>query len=102
MRKNQLKCLRYIMRKEGMENLTFTRHTESKRNSGKQRLTYLKRLCKWIVEQGMGGIVKETKCYKGSEVMEIHDHPRPEIKWRIEKFGTYMTFIICIDIRAKE
>lgn len=38
-------------------------------------------LSKWIVEQGLGEIIKKTKfikCYKGLEFMASHDHQYPK------------------------
>lgn len=40
-RRRQLKFLGYIMKKEGLKNLTVTGHIEGKRDKGKQHITYL-------------------------------------------------------------
>ena len=50
-RKQQLECLGLVMRKEGLENLTLTGKVERKRSRGRQHLTYLERLSKWMAER---------------------------------------------------
>ena len=50
-RKQQLKFLGHIMRKEGLENLTLTGQIEGKRSRGRQRLIYLEGLNNWVAEQ---------------------------------------------------
>lgn len=44
------------MRKGNPENLTLTCLIEGKRDREKQRVTYLKRLCKWMAEETLGRI----------------------------------------------
>lgn len=39
------------MKKESLENWTLTRHTEGKRGRRNQQITYLMRLCEWMVVQ---------------------------------------------------
>ena len=50
-RKRQLQFLEHIMRKERLENLTLTGRIEGKRSRGRQRLTYLGSLSKWMAAQ---------------------------------------------------
>lgn len=63
------------MRTEGFENLTHAGHIVGNRERGKQRITYPRRLCKWMTEHGRGAIVKRqtllsaTKDYKLWRVM---------------------------------
>lgn len=52
------KFLGRIMRKEGMENPILTEQIQSKRDRGKQHITYLTCLCKCLAEQGLGEINK--------------------------------------------
>lgn len=54
MRKRQFKCLGYVMRKEGLENLILKRQIEGKRNRGKQCKKYLMGLSKLMVEHSLG------------------------------------------------
>lgn len=42
-----------------MENLTLTIHNKDKRNGRKWQLTYIMSLCKWIMEQDLGGIERK-------------------------------------------
>lgn len=44
--KRQLNFLRRIMGKEGLEKLTLTGDIECKKERGKQRITYISRLCR--------------------------------------------------------
>lgn len=55
------KFLMYIMRKEGSENLTLREYIESKRNMGKQWVTYLMGLCEWMAEQSHKDMVMGKK-----------------------------------------
>jgi len=50
-RKRQMQFLGHIMRKDGLENLTITGKIEGKRSRGRQRITYLESLSKWIASQ---------------------------------------------------
>lgn len=47
--------LRNITRKGGLENLTHAGHTEEKKSRGKQRVAYLRSLCKDMKEQKLKG-----------------------------------------------
>lgn len=69
-RKRQLKILGHIMRKEGLENLILTGHTEGKRDSGIQRITCLTSLCKWLAEQRLGKIVNRQNLQKTGNYRE--------------------------------
>lgn len=44
----ELEFLRHIMKRGSLENLTHTRHTEGKRDEGRQQATYLMSLCEWM------------------------------------------------------
>lgn len=46
------------MMKEGLLNLTLTGYIESNMDKGKQQISYLTSLCKWMDEQGVGEIVR--------------------------------------------
>lgn len=69
------------MRKEGMENLTLTRHIESQRSRGKQQITYK------FGQMNEGTWVTKTshkltsieESNKRQEAMESH-----ELRWHIE------------------
>lgn len=54
----QLKLLKSIMRKEGPENLIYTRHTESKKSGKRQQNIYITILCKLIADQKPGKKIK--------------------------------------------
>lgn len=57
---------------EDLEKLTFKGHNESKRNRGKQRITYQTSMCKWLVKKEIqrdGEKTKLTKNNKGKEVV---------------------------------
>ena len=41
----------HVVRKEGLQNLPLTGKIEGKRSRGRQRLTYLKSLSKWMTER---------------------------------------------------
>lgn len=43
---------------QGLENLTLIGRIEGKKDRGKQRVTCLTSLCKWMEEQEVGGTVK--------------------------------------------
>ena len=47
-RKRQLESLGYILWKDCMENLCITGFVDGKRNRGRQRITSLDSLCKWM------------------------------------------------------
>lgn len=49
--------MRHTIKKDGSENLTLTRHKDGNRNRERRRETHIKDLCKWMIEQGLGGIV---------------------------------------------
>lgn len=83
-----LKFLGHIIRKEGMEKLILTRQIEGKKERRKQCITYLARLSKWMEEQGLGEITKNTKfikTYKEQEIVESHDRLCPEGTRHIKK-----------------
>lgn len=42
------------------------------------KVTCLTSLCKRIVEQDLGGIVRYKYCLEQSEIVQNHDHSRPE------------------------
>lgn len=48
------------MRKEGFKNLKLTRYSEGNRSRGKQQVTELINLCKWIAEKRLEDIVRGT------------------------------------------
>ena len=50
-RKRQIEFLGHVMRKEGLEELMLTGRVNGKRSRGRQRLTYLESLSKWMTEQ---------------------------------------------------
>ena len=50
-RKRQLQFFQHIMKKEGLENLKITGKIEGKRRRGRQQLTYLESLSKWMAAQ---------------------------------------------------
>lgn len=45
------------MRTKGLENLTLTKHIEGRRSRGHQCATFIKNLCKWMIEKKVGGMV---------------------------------------------
>lgn len=45
------------MRKEGVENLTFTGHIENRRSRVKLRVTYFKCVYEWMAKHGKRGMV---------------------------------------------
>lgn len=51
------------MKKDVLDNLTHTSHVDVKMDRGKQRITYVTSLYKWLSEQGVGGIAKKIKRY---------------------------------------
>lgn len=62
-----------------MENLALSRYIKSKSDRGKQRLTYLTVLCKWLTDQGLG--VKNSKSYKEQKTVEaVITHSRRHIE----------------------
>lgn len=70
------------MRKEVLENMTLTRHIESKRNREKQGVTYVTSSCKCLINQALGEIPKRqilrrlTK--KKQLIVESPERSRPE------------------------
>ena len=50
-RKRQIEFFGHVMRKEGLEELMLTGRVNGKRSRGRQRLTYLESLSKWMTEQ---------------------------------------------------
>lgn len=97
-RNRYLKFLGYIMRKESVDNLTVTGYIKSKRNRGKECITYLTNLCKWLAKQEISRFSKDTKFtkeYKGREVVANHDYPLPEEICCIEKEG-----ICCLKVSS--
>lgn len=55
--RKKIKFLGQIMRKDDLENLIPTQHTDGKKCRWKQKATYLMSLCKWMTKQGLGEIV---------------------------------------------
>ena len=47
-RNRQLEFLGHILRKDGMENLCITGFVDRKRSRGRQLITFLDSLCKWM------------------------------------------------------
>lgn len=47
------------VRKESLEKLTLTGHTEKKERGGKYQVSYVKNLSKWIAEEGL--VIKMKK-----------------------------------------
>lgn len=79
-RMKHLKFLASIKRKVGLENLLLTRHIEARRDRGKQCITYVTILSKWLPEQCLG-VTKNSlisKSYKGEGICERHDHICPD------------------------
>lgn len=65
----------------------YSQDIEGKSDSAKQRITYLARLCKWIVEHGLGVITKSKSItsFNGHEIMESCYRQHPEGRRRIEE-----------------
>lgn len=74
--KRHFKFLGLIIRKEDMKNLTLAGYNKCKRGTGKQRVIYITGLCK-----GSGDSKRENiaESYKGWDVVEIHEQPRPAV-----------------------
>lgn len=66
-RKRQLKFIKYIMGKEGLDNLTLTGNSESKKVREKWRLTNLAGLCEWLAEQEVERIVRKSNIAKSNK-----------------------------------
>lgn len=68
------------------KNWILTGHIEGKRDRGKQHITYLLNLCKWMAEQVLGEIAKRQfiKSYKVQEIVDSYDCLYPEGTWNIE------------------
>lgn len=69
-----------FLRKENLENIILTPHTESKRDIGKQQVTYLISFCKCTAEQREreGGIVKGQTLLRTTlhrKVVVGYNHP---------------------------
>lgn len=53
-----LKFIGQLMGKDGLENLTLTRHAEGTKTSRKQRVTCITNLCTWITEHRDRKVIK--------------------------------------------
>ncbi len=60
-RKGQMEFLGHVMRKGGLENLSLTGRIQGKRARGRQRMTYMESLCKWMNTQLRDGNVTVQK-----------------------------------------
>lgn len=59
------------MRKAGLGKLILRGHIEGKTGRGKQLITYLEILSKWMTEQDLGEIEKKfIRSYKGQGIVE--------------------------------
>lgn len=65
-----------------MRTLTFT----FKRDIGKQRMTYIESLSKWMAEEGWGKIKKIIKSSKRQKIVKSYDRKRPEITRHMEDY----------------
>ena len=65
-RKRQLEFLGHVMRKEGLENLSVTGKINGKRSRGRQRLTYIASISRWMnaTEQEVLNTTKDRKKWK--------------------------------------
>jgi len=63
-KKRQLEFLGHILRKDGMENLCITGFVDGKRNRGRQRITFLDSLCKWMYGQAPAQNLRLAKLWK--------------------------------------
>lgn len=75
-----------MMRKESLENLTPTGHTEGERNR-RQQVTYLTSFHKWVANQGQRCMVKNRKVIclnKRQEVVMGHGRSHSERSWYIK------------------
>lgn len=66
------------MKKEGLNNFTFTGYSESKRGSGKYRIMYQISMCERMTEQGIEVKRYIATSYKGWQVVEGHNQQHPE------------------------
>ena len=86
-RKRQLEFLGHTLRKDGMENLCITGFVEGKRGRGRQSITSLDSLTKWMngkfPEQNLTS-AKLLKIARDRSV-EDHDHLRPQWAWYLKK-----------------
>ena len=71
-RKRQLEFLGHVMRKEELENLSVTGKINGKRSRGRQRLTYIARISRWMKITEV-----DIKDHKRQEELEVHDRRRP-------------------------
>lgn len=58
-RKRRLAFLALVIRKESLDILALTRHNKGKCGKGKHWIIYLGRFCKWMIKQGLWGIVRK-------------------------------------------
>lgn len=65
-------------KERGFGKLSLIKHTEGKRDNGKQRITNLTSSCQWMREPGFSKKRNIDKSYKGWKIMERHDRPRRE------------------------
>ena len=65
-RKRQLEFLGHVMRKEGLENLSVTGKINGKRSRGRQRITYIASISRWMnaTEQEVLNTTKDRKKWK--------------------------------------
>ena len=85
----KIEFLGHVTRKEGLEELMLTQRVNGKRSRGRQRLTYLENLSKWMTEQ-----VDERE---KSEVarLKILRTAKDRVLWRslvanvLREYGTY-------------
>lgn len=65
-------------------NLTLTEHIESKQDTGKQQVTFLKNFCKWMDEHRLRGIERVKHCLdiKGIESCGGIFHINVEVRIR--------------------
>lgn len=76
-KKSQLKFIGHVMRKMGLESLILTGQIDGKKERGKQSLTYLLSLRKWILEYDLGEMRKKRKkCNKRQKDVDGHDRLR--------------------------
>lgn len=67
------------MRKDDLENMKRTGYTESKRERGMQRITYLTRLCTWIAKHYLGDITKRQSLLKAKKDWKMSDYRGLEV-----------------------
>lgn len=86
-----------FLRKENLENITLTQHTESKRDIGKQQIIYLTSFCKCTAEQRDRGIVKGQSLLRTTQCRKVvvgHNHPHHKKTWHTQEEQQIHEFIL--------